>query len=1058
MNNLLERVKRFALSLVNTRAAGSYILLFAISIGVATFIENDFGTSAAQKMVYRATWFSILLALFGASILANIFKFRMFQERKWALLLFHAAIIVILAGAGITRYFGYEGIMHIRENDASNEFLSAETFLQFKAQNRQQQFEFDEQVHFASLGSNHFEKSYLIDGNLVEVALKEFIPNPVRTLQSDPNGQPHLKIVFGGGNGREEYFIRQGETRKIKNTLFNFRGASTPGAINIKFSDNQLQLQTNRPLSQMVMATREQDTLIAGRWHPLILRSLYSDGAGRFVFGDFHPSSRLKLVAANQKVKRESLTALKLDVAVNGVHKEAMVYGQKGMPGQMKHLQFDGLSLGINYGAKPVKLPFSIKLHDFIMERYPGTENAASYASEVQLIDARNGVERDFRIYMNHILNYDGYRFFQSSFDRDELGTYLSVNHDRLGSWISYTGYFMLTLGMVLALFNRKSRFYQVRQHLKQMRTAAAVVGILVLTTTATGQKVIDHRHSLQEISMEHAAKFSEVVVQDHRGRMKPIHTLSREILRKVSRKESLLGMNADQVILGMYANRRAWLHVPMIKLGKHKSIHERLGVETDYAKYSDFFAQDGAYLLKDEVQRAYRLEAIDRGVFEKELMKIDERVNIMNMVFSGRMFRLIPLQNDSNNTWISEAHRHGRGQNSTSSSMAREFFGGYKKALRKGLETGAFEDADQLLMQLTSYQKQVGIKVFPSDTKVKTEILLNNLNVFNRLAGWYALLGLAFLLFLFVTVFKPKTSLKWSYRILLGLFVLGFAYHTVGLGLRWYVSGRAPWSNGYESMIYIAWTTVLAGLVFTRKSWGGLAATSILSATVLLVALLSHMDPEITPLVPVLKSYWLTIHVSLEAGSYGFLMLGAVIGIINLILFLFLNNRNKQRVNRIVKEMSYLSELTLIGGLIMISTGTYLGGIWANESWGRYWGWDAKETWALVTILVYAFILHMRIIPKLYGLFAYNLATIFGLASVIMTYYGVNYYLSGLHSYAAGDPIPMPTWVYIVVTILALISLGAYVQHRRFNLSREKPKKKALAKPVLSLKPQLEQ
>jgi cytochrome c-type biogenesis protein CcsB len=273
-------------------------------------------------------------------------------------------------------------------------------------------------------------------------------------------------------------------------------------------------------------------------------------------------------------------------------------------------------------------------------------------------------------------------------------------------------------------------------------------------------------------------------------------------------------------------------------------------------------------------------------------------------------------------------------------------------------------------------------------------------------------------------------------HKILFGAVAIGFILHTAGLGLRWYVSGRAPWSNGYESMIYIAWTTLLAGILFARKSFGGLAATMIISATVLLVAMLSYLDPEITPLVPVLKSYWLTIHVSMEAGSYGFLMLSALIGFINLILMVSITSKNREKVYLQIKEMSYLSEMTLIGGVIMISIGTYLGGVWANESWGRYWGWDAKETWALVTILIYAFILHMRIIPKLQGLFAYNFATIFGLASVIMTYYGVNYYLSGLHSYAAGDPVPIPNWVFVAIMVVVIITVLAFRKKRIYNIS----------------------
>ena len=309
---------------------------------------------------------------------------------------------------------------------------------------------------------------------------------------------------------------------------------------------------------------------------------------------------------------------------------------------------------------------------------------------------------------------------------------------------------------------------------------------------------------------------------------------------------------------------------------------------------------------------------------------------------------------------------------------------------------------------------------------------MLNKLDVFNRLRNNYGLFSLVLLGFFFYGVFNHAADLmkytRWAWYLLLAI----FAFHTLGLGLRWYVSGRAPWSNGYESMIYISWTTMLAGLIFSRRSLGGLAATLVLAATILLVAGMSWLDPEITPLVPVLKSYWLTIHVSLEAGSYGFLMLGAVIGMLNLILMVFTTSNNKHKTERTIKELTVISEITLLGGLFMVSVGTYLGGVWANESWGRYWGWDAKETWALVTILVYAFILHMRFIPGLRGIFAFNFASLFGFATVIMTYFGVNYYLSGLHSYAAGDPVPVPPAVYYTAIALTVLSIMAYFQWRK--------------------------
>jgi len=309
-------------------------------------------------------------------------------------------------------------------------------------------------------------------------------------------------------------------------------------------------------------------------------------------------------------------------------------------------------------------------------------------------------------------------------------------------------------------------------------------------------------------------------------------------------------------------------------------------------------------------------------------------------------------------------------------------------------------------------------------------------MNVFSKLSKTYGLLGVLFLLMFFAGIFWSRINLKKVTSGAFYLLAICFAAHTLGLAIRWYVSGRAPWSNGYESMIYIGFTTVLAGLIFARRSLGGLTATAILASTILMVSGLSWLDPEITPLVPVLKSYWLTIHVSMEAGSYGFLMLGAIIGLLNLLLMIFLTKNNQDKIFRNIKELTYISELTLIGGLIMVSIGTYLGGVWANESWGRYWGWDAKETWALVTTLVYAFILHMRFIPGLRGVYAFNLASLFGFASVMMTYLGVNYYLSGLHSYAAGDPVPIPPSVYYTAALFISISLLGYWKYRKVKSS----------------------
>ncbi|NND88763.1 MAG: cytochrome C biogenesis protein, partial [Flavobacteriaceae bacterium] len=271
-------MKKFISSLFNTRAAGLYFVLFAAAIGTATFIENDFGTSAAQKVIFKAWWFELLLILFGITILVNIQKYRMIQQKKWAVFLFHVAIIIIIIGAGVTRYFGFEGVMHIRENTASNSFLSADTYLNFDVISEGNTYSFSEPVLFASLGSNDFEESYQIGQHLVKVEVKDFLPNPEKQVISESiDGQPILKIVVAGTSGREEYYLEEGKTLRTPNLLFNFTEQPLSGAINISYQDDVLNIQAPRDLTRMVMATQEKDTLFAnGAFQPLELRSLYS--------------------------------------------------------------------------------------------------------------------------------------------------------------------------------------------------------------------------------------------------------------------------------------------------------------------------------------------------------------------------------------------------------------------------------------------------------------------------------------------------------------------------------------------------------------------------------------------------------------------------------------------------------------------------------------------------------------------------------------------------------------------------------------------------------------
>lgn len=1032
---MIKLLKKVFWGLFSTSAAGLYILLFAASIGAATFIENDFGTSSAQKVIFQAKWFELILILFGISLIANIIKFRMIQNRKWALLTFHAAMIIILIGSGVTRYFSTEGMMGIREGSASNSFLSSKTYLQFELLHQGRKYAFDEPVLFASLGDNSFNKSYLIGNQELNIQVNNFVPNPTEVMETDENGVPIIKVVFAGMNGREEYLLRYGDKANIYGTLFNFGNQPDERAFNINYENDSLFFIAAAPFTQMVMATQTLDTLAGGSYHPLRLRSMYSDGMHSFVFGDFNPRARGTLQSSSPKMTSTSLGGLDMKISFGNESKAVFVSGSQGVEGTPKAVPFGNSSLAVAYGAKRITLPFSIHLNDFIMERYPGTNNASSYASEVTLKDPRKDLVHDQRIYMNHILKYGGYRFFQSSFDQDELGTYLSVNHDAPGTILSYLGYALLTLGMLLTLISGNTRFAQLAKNLKTMQSKTektlAVLLIGCFMTMATPGKC--DSASVQPIDKAHAEAFGRLIMQDFKGRFKPMTTFTSEVLRKLSRKETLLGQTPEQIILGMAANPQGWYHVPLIKVGKHEEILKLLGITSGLAKYSDFFSQNGEYKLREYVRSAYNTPQRDRSTFEKELLKVDEKVNICSMVFSGRFMKVFPIPGDTTHFWQSAVPDDPHQTQAFAGTIIDKFYPAYMPTLLNSMQTNDWNLANRMVGELAQYQQKYGAEVIPSKGKIKAELLLNQLNVFNRLSKLYGLLSLAFLGLLFTSVFKPNLNLKLAGKIVFGILFFGFLMHTLGLGLRWYIAGRAPWSNGYESMIYIGWTTTLAGLIFARKTFGGLAATTILASVILMVAGMNWLDPEITPLVPVLKSYWLMIHVSMEAGSYGFLALGAIIGVLNLVFMIFGNRRNGQNVYRIVKELTYTSEMTLIGGLFMISIGTYLGGVWANESWGRYWGWDAKETWALVTILVYSFILHMRFIPGLRGEFAFNIATLFGWASVMMTYFGVNYYLSGLHSYAAGDPVPIPTWVYYTVGSLTAIGLLAFWRHRQY-------------------------
>ena len=680
----------------------------------------------------------------------------------------------------------------------------------------------------------------------------------------------------------------------------------------------------------------------------------------------------------------------------------------------------------IEVGEEKIEIPFYLALKDFNLTRYPGSRSPSEFSSDIRVIDKTNNKEFDAYIYMNNTLIYGGYKFFQTSYDTDEKGTHLSVNKDP-GVEITYIGYTLLFLGLILNFFDKKSRFQFLMRKIKKMPIASILFPLFFLTfATTTAQEDSSFKENYlsnhKENSKELAATFGSLVVQGPDGRMKPLGTQNREVLNKLTGKSTWQGMNANQVVLGMFSRPKLWKKVDIIRV-KTPKLRKLLGVPENQklVKFTDFFDSEGNYKLTDEVEFANQLVPSKRGTFERDLIKVDERLNITFMSYRGVLLTIFPLPNSETNKWVDFKTMFSIIDNSQiKRSTSRLLDAAYNKNYNDGLKH--IED-------IKNYQREIGIAVIPTLKKLEVEIWFNKAGLFIKLSVIYLLFSFILLIYGLSSIFYNKIinpKVKTIIIIISSLFLL---IHSFGIGVRWYIGGYAPISNTYETMIYIAFAAILAGVFFLRRSTIALAASFLMAGIFIFAAYLGEIDPEITSLVPVLKSYWLSVHVSIITASYGFFGVGALLGMITLMLHM-LRNKNRLHINTHIKNITYINEISLIIGLVLLVIGNFLGGIWANESWGRYWGWDPKETWAYISIIVYTLVLHVRLIRSIYSPYLFSVLSIIAFFSILMTYYGVNFYLAGLHSYATGDPVPIPNWVYYTTGTVLLMIISSY--HKR--------------------------
>lgn len=1052
-------------ALFSMRAMALGMLVFLVAIARATFIESTYGVQSAKVLIYNALWFEILLAFLSINLVANIIRYKMWVKEKITVFLFHISFLVIILGAFVTRNYGFEGRMSIREGEASNFIYTSEPYLWIIIDNKYQYY--SDPIYQSTYNPfyrkllesdvNHFTMDFKIPNHATPIHVEhvKFQSKHKDSLMIHPKYKSTaLDIVT---DGMKSNYVITGEKAVIGGVEIAFSNEQSTG-INVIQRNGDLFMRPAMdmqfiPMKEMQKA-RQTGAAIpdsayvrvkAGEEVPFATTTLYQIAGSQFVFKQAIKNAGKELVPTGKK--DQGLDYLTIRMTDGNQSKLIRLAGGMNEVPVSTIVEFNGVSYDLRYGMRNREIPFSVKCDDFMLDRYPGSDVPSSYASDLRIIDPKNGVSKKQRVFMNHVIDHAGYRFFQSAYDPDEKGTILSVNHDEWGTNITYLGYLLMTIGMILSLFAKNSRFTDLLKKLK--KSAAITVGTIALllpnltSAQATSHDHAAHQHNHQQekkavaapkqtpifISEEQADEVARLLVQDFDGRIIPMHTLCDNLLRKIYRKNKFEGHNAVQTIMSIHLSPDAWVDKKVIQVPT--AVRERLAL-SDHASFRDLTLDNGQFKWINEYNAALQKPESGQNEFQKKLIKLVEKQQVFLGMLQWYYMKIVPLKNDPKQQWYNPFSPDLLKADTVSARLSVMYVGSLLENNNK---------SSGLLQQLKQVQRKLARPdILPSESHVSVEISYNKMGIFKNTEYTYLLIGFILMVLFFIkTLANPSDKgikrFALIRKILVAILVVFFLYHGAGLGMRWYISGHAPWSNGYEAVVFIAWSTMIAGFLFSRSNPAILAGTTILAAFMIFVTELNLLDPEITPLQPVLKSYWLMIHVAVITSSYGFLGLAFILGVFNLFLYIARNQNNNTKLMRNINELTYVSELTMTIGLFMLTIGTFLGGIWANESWGRYWGWDPKETWALVSVLVYAIILHLRFIPGLKGKFAFNVASVWGYGAIIFTFLGVNFILVGLHSYAQGDgAVSFPWYVWVTVLAFLLLTVIAGIKNSKMN------------------------
>ena len=635
------------------------------------------------------------------------------------------------------------------------------------------------------------------------------------------------------------------------------------------------------------------------------------------------------------------------------------------------------------------QLPFSITLNQFEIIYYKGTLAPMDFISHISVADKDCHRQIQGKVSMNHIFSYQHYRFYQSGYSEDNEGSVFSVSHDPYGIGITYAGYTLLLLSTVFFFFSPQSRF---RQLLKSPLLHRSLTVILLLFAFSLNSNFLKaNSTSPKVLPREVAEHFGDLYIL-YNNRICPLQTFARDFTVKLYGSSSYKGLTPEEVLTGWLFYYDSWKNEPIIRI-KSNEARKLLEIEGNYARLKDYISTINEYKLEKMMNHIRSGEQVTdkRGIEEA-----DEKFNIINLVCTGAMMKIFPCRNIAGKTleWYSQSDQLPQDMDNDKWVFIRKSM----SYVNEMIVMKKYNDACLLLEKIKKYQQKECDGLLPADNKFKAEKIYNQFDYSKSVAMACICIGLiCFIYYCHCMASQKRTSRK-AIIILNILLWIVFTYLSAAICLRGYVSNHLPLSNGFETMQFMAWCTLLLTFLLQRKFAMLLPFGFLLCGLTLMVSMLGESNPQITQLMPVLQSPLLSIHVVVIMIAYSLLAFIMLNGVTAVIL-----HQSQKECKEQIERLQIISQIILYPAIFFLAIGIFIGAVWANVSWGRYWGWDPKEVWALITMLVYALALHPRSLPWFHRTMFFHVFCITAFITVLITYFGVNFLLGGMHSYANG-------------------------------------------------------